>query len=90
MAAVDLFAEPFARATSHPATHAAAVTPHDSNELSYVTRAIFVGGAGALKVTTSDGDTVTFTGVTAGTVLPIRAKVVFSTGTTATNIVAMW
>lgn len=73
-----------------PATSAAAVTPHDTNELSNVTTRVFVGGAGNLKVTMMDGTDVTFTGVTAGSVLPIRVRRVYSTGTTATNIAAMW
>lgn len=77
-------------AADGPALYAAAVTPHDTNELDTYSRGLFVGGAGALKVTTEGGSVVTFTGVVAGTVLPVRAKIVWSTGTTATNIVAMW
>lgn len=73
-----------------PAIDAAAVTPHDTNDLTFTTKAIFVGGAGNLKVKTLVGNDVTFTGVTAGTVLQIHAQRVYSTGTTATNIVAMF
>ena len=51
---------------------------------------LFVGGAGAVKVTTIAGTDVIFTGVVAGTVLPVRVKKVFSTGTTATNMVVMY
>jgi len=72
-----------------PYTHAAAVTPHDTNELAYITRALYVGTAGALKVVTADGDTVTFGNVAVGE-LRIRVKQVFSTGTVASNIVSMW
>lgn len=73
-----------------PATRAAVVTPSDAAELSDVTTRIFVGGAGNLRVQMMSGDIVTFTGVTAGSVLPLRVRQVFSTSTTATNIVAMW
>lgn len=73
-----------------PCRRMAAVTPHDTNELTNVTRFVFVGGAGALKVTTVGGDTVTLTGVIAGSVLPIAVKLIFSSGTTATNIAALW
>lgn len=73
-----------------PYSHAAAVTTHDTNELAKLTRAIYVGGAGGLKVTMDDGTDVTFAAVPAGTVLRIRARRVFATGTAATNIVALW
>lgn len=73
-----------------PASSAAAVTTHDTNELANLTTRVFVGGAGNIKVTMMDGTDVTFTGVIAGSVLPIRVRRIFATGTTATNIVAMW
>lgn len=66
-----------------------AITAHDSNELTYITKAIYVGGAGDLAVTMFNGDTVTFAGVPAGTTLPIMVKLVKSTNTTATNIVGL-
>lgn len=73
-----------------PATNASTVTPHDSNELGNVTRALWVGGAGDVVVVTVGGDTVTLVGVQAGTLLPIRVKIVKSTGTTATSMVALY
>lgn len=72
-----------------PMTDGVAVTPSDSTVLT-TTRAIFVGGAGNLSVVTSAGTTLTLTGVIAGSWLPIRATKVRSTGTTATNIAALW
>lgn len=89
MPAADNFASA-SEGLDSPYAHAAAVSPHDTNELAYVTRAVFVGGAGNLKYTSAGGETVTLTGVTAGSVLCIRAKLIFSTGTTATNIAAFW
>lgn len=73
---------------SSPAIDAVAVTPSDANDLAQVTRAIYVGSEGDLAVTMFSGANVTFTAVVG--VLPIRAKRVFSTGTTATGIVALW
>ena len=73
-----------------PATRAAAVTPNDSADLANVSRAIFVGGSGNLKVTTSGGDTVTLVGVVAGSIIPLRVSRVFVTDTTASDIVAFW
>ena len=73
-----------------PAERAFAITPNDSADLSVFPRAIYVGGAGAVKVTTLGGDTVTFSGCLAGTVLPVRAARVFSTGTDATNLIGLY
>lgn len=72
-----------------PATGAFAITPNDSTDLTSFTRAVYIGGAGDLKVDTITNDTVTFSGVPAGTVFPIRVKKVYSTGTTATNLIAL-
>lgn len=73
-----------------PAAGAASVTLHDSNELTYYCRALYIGTGGNLKVTTVDGSTVTFVGVPTGTILPVRAKIVFSTGSTASDVVALY
>lgn len=73
-----------------PALNAAAVTPHNTTELSVYARGLYVGGAGNVKLTTSEGSVVTFTAVPAGTILPCSAKLVWSTGTTATSIVALY
>jgi hypothetical protein len=73
-----------------PATSAAAVTPHNTNDLTYVTRALYVGTGGDVKVNMADSGTVTFVGVPTGTTLAVRASRVYSTGTTATDIVALW
>lgn len=66
-----------------------AVAKNDDNDLPYLAR-VYVGGTGAVKVTTGDGDVVTFSGVPAGDVLPVLVRRVWSTGTTATNLVAVW
>lgn len=69
---------------------AEAVTKSDSTALK-PTRALFVGGAGSVKVDMADtGTAVTFTGVQAGTLLPIQVVKVYSTDTTATDIVALY
>lgn len=74
-----------------PAKNAAAVTPNDSADLPNVAVALWVGGAGNVSVDMVGGqESVVFTGVPAGTILPIRVKRVNSTGTTATTITALW
>lgn len=67
------------------------MTPHDSNDLAAVSRAIFIGGAGNIYVDLVGGETaVVFVGLSAGDILPVRATRVRSTSTTATSIVALW
>jgi hypothetical protein len=73
-----------------PFNHAVAITPNDSTDLATTAQAIYVGGAGALKVITAGGDTVTFAAVPAGTTLRLRVTRVFSTGTAATSIVGLY
>lgn len=73
-----------------PYSHAAAVTPADGADLTDWARGIWVGGAGNLRVTTVGGETVTFSGVPAGTMLDVMVKRVLATSTTATLIVAVW
>ena len=59
-------------------------------EFGRTTRGFFVGGAGDLAVTMKEGNNQTFAGVAAGTVLPIQATAALNTGTTATNVVALF
>lgn len=68
---------------------AAAVTPNDSTDLS-TPAVIYIGGTGNVKVTTAQGTAVTFNGLPAGAVIPVQVLRVWSTGTTATNMVAIF
>ena len=73
-----------------PYDNAAEVTPSDTVDLEYVTRAVWCATAGNLKVTLLGGTTVTIDhGV--HTLLTIQATRIWSTGTVATpKIVALW
>lgn len=75
---------------TEPARDAAAVTPSDSAQISRVARALYVGGSGDVRLVTEEGNTVTFQDIVAGSILPVKATKVFATGTTATNIVALF
>lgn len=66
------------------ASDAFAITPSDAT--TQRAAALFVGGAGNVAVKTEDGTTLTFTGVTAGSILPVKVSQVLATGTTATTI----
>lgn len=75
-----------------PAWVAVSVTPNDSTDLATIaTRGLYIGGTGAVVVTMSGGGSnVTFSGIAAGTILPIRVDRVLATGTTASAIVALY
>ena len=73
-----------------PAVNAFAITPHDTNGVSYSTRGLYVGVSGDVKVVMIGGETVTFVGLAAGVIHPIRVNLVFSTGTDATGIVGVY
>lgn len=51
---------------------------------------LYVGTSGNLTVTTSGNDIVTFINIQDGTFFPINVLKVFATGTTASNIIALW
>lgn len=70
---------------------AAAVTPNDSTDLSAVTRGLYVGVGGNIRVILDKDDaSVNFIGVVAGSVLPLRIKRVLSSGTSASSLVALY
>jgi hypothetical protein len=75
-------------AATAPAGYGVAVTPSDSTVLP-MTRALYVGTAGNVRVDDIN-DTVTYTNVQAGSILPVQVSRVRATGTTASNIVALY
>jgi hypothetical protein len=76
---------------SDPASNLAAIVPNDTTPLPWVTRFIYVGVTGDIVlVANGNGVTVTLKAVPAGAIIPVRAKLVKATGTTATNLVALW
>lgn len=71
--------------------HAAAVTPNDSTDLSSQALALYLGGAGHVKVTMVGGESVTLTTMAAGVIHHgLAIARVWSTGTSATSIIAFW
>lgn len=78
------------------ANRATVVTPSDTDNISVNTEAsksgnvLYVGTGGNLKVMTVGGDEVTFVNIQDGSFIPVQVLRVFATGTTASNIVALW
>jgi len=50
---------------------------------------LYIGGTGDVKVETAAGDIVTYIAMAAG-FMPVHVKKVYSTGTSATDIIANW
>tara|TARA_Y100000385_G_scaffold48784_1_gene45252 strand:+ start:4071 stop:4325 length:255 start_codon:yes stop_codon:yes gene_type:complete len=74
---------------------AAAVTPSDTADILHVETGdvqpcvLYIGVAGDIKVTTAGNNDITFKNVPVG-FLPVQVKQVFATGTTASEIIALW
>lgn len=51
---------------------------------------LYIGADGNVQVTTVGGDVVTFNDLKGGTTLPVQVVKLHSTGTTATQIIALW
>lgn len=80
----------FSDVVSAPARDLAAVTPHDSNALVDIPKALYVGTGGTIVARgVDDSVDVTLKNVPSGAILPIRVQYVRATGTTATDIVAL-
>jgi hypothetical protein len=78
---------------SDPAYKAQVVVKSDTVPLPYGCRALYIGGAGDVAVVPSGhalSAPVTFVGMLAGSYLLVSCAYVMSTGTTATNIVALF
>jgi hypothetical protein len=75
--------------TDFPAKSLRAVTPNDTNELDYVAKALFIGTGGTLSLIAQEDTAAVSLTVVAGQIVPVRAKIVRATGTTATGIVAL-
>lgn len=72
------------------ATNAVAVTPSDSTNLANGDcRAIYVGVSGDITLDTPNQTSVLFKAVPVG-ILPVVTRRVRATGTTATNLVALY
>lgn len=79
---------------NNPYVRAVAIVPSNTADIPTVANedwpaAIFVGGSGVVAVVCQDTSVVNFTCV-AGEILPIKARRVNSTNTTATLMVALY
>ncbi len=93
MLAIDLFEkfnEPSADIINASASQSFSIIPSDTDELEYVTRMLYVGSAGDIScLLTADESITIFKNIPAGTVLPLRVRKIFNSGTTASQIVGL-
>ena len=88
MPIVDAF-QGYSPSTQSPVAHALSVSPDDGADLTHLTRALYVGTGGDVRVTLADGGTLTFVNMVQGW-HPIRVTRVWASGTTADHIVGCW
>ena len=72
-----------------PLVRAAVITPNDTTDLAFETRALLIGRGGDLALTTANGDVVTLKNLIARVVYPFAAQRVHQTGTSAAEIVGL-
>jgi len=70
--------------------NAFAITPNDSTDLTIPTTWLYIGSAGTVKVDMLGNGTVTYTALVVGEIHKIRAKRVYSTGTSASSILGLY
>ena len=65
------------------------ITPSDVENLA-TPAVVYVGSGGTVKVTTAQGDEVTFVGLIGGSVIPVQVIRVWATGLTAANLIGVY
>ena len=72
-----------------PSSHGFSVVPHDSTDFAEVTRAIYVGNGGTISLVMMSGAVLQLSGVSGGSLLPLRVRRINATGTTASGLVGL-
>lgn len=80
---------PYMPGNDGPADTAVALTPSDSASVAAF-RGVYVGVGGDVSVQTAGDVAVVFKNAIAGMILPVIGQRVNATGTTATNLVALY
>ena len=73
-----------------PARHAFAITPHATNEIDPIPKAIYVGTGGNILLRAADsGSDVLLKNIAPGQIIDVRARFIRAAGTTAADIVGL-
>lgn len=73
-----------------PANEGEAITTSDTVSFTNIARGVYVGVTGDVVIVMPSGAVLTFKNASQGTILPVRAMRVNATGTTATNLIALF
>jgi hypothetical protein len=77
--------------STHSSGACRTITPNDGADLPLnVCRAIYAGVGGDISIVDLSGETVVFSGVLAGSILPVQTSRVNATGTTASLLIALY
>jgi len=80
----------FSNSPISPAEVCFAIVPADTGNLPQATKAIYVGTGGTVNLVSVGGAApVSFVNIQDGTILDIRTRAVYATGTTASNLVGL-
>lgn len=86
--------EKYRQDMNSPCTNSIDITADNNNDLLYVPRCLFIGTGGNVVVHMLNASGVaasqTYHNVPSGSILPICPSRVLATGTTASNIKALW
>lgn len=66
------------------------ITPSNDTDFKVEARAIFIGVGGDIRIRTQSGNTVTFKNLVSGYILPVQVVRVYQTGTTASELIALF
>lgn len=90
---LDAFSS-FADNVAAPARHAVAVTPSDTADLPDTPKGLYVGTGGDVVLVAADAPAgaagTAFRSLPGGALLPVRARRVLASGTTAADLVALY
>lgn len=76
--------------SGQPATGGFMIIPSDTQDLPFVTRAIWVGGSGDIALVTLGRSVLILSGAVQGSIIAVRATKVFVSNTSATNLVGLY
>lgn len=89
MPAINTF-EPFYTTLNDPTENLEEITPSDSAELNFISRAVLATTGGIITVDMAGTGTNKPIPIAAGQFLPIRIKKVYATGTSASGLISFY